>query len=283
MNHLHIMKRTLLLLVFALHLTLGLKAGETVFYSGYIGSYEIEMELHPVEADDHNVEGRYRYKGKTAYLDLQGDYYPGGVMRLEESWNGKISGTFYIEHSDEGAWSGKWINETKWHEVELMLESGDQTSLEPYNIWEKNEQTNSSITGSYVDLNYFVNDMWFSDEERILEIGFNGGVVSVEELSPDSIHIIFNLTCGPTYHIAWMDGKAVKIGNRKYEFISTEFDEEPCHLQFEFGEGKMNIIQKSSGFACGFGARAYAEGEFLKVNDQPVAGEEPTVEGAMGE
>ena len=127
--------------------------------------------------------------------------------------------------------------------------------------------------------------MWFTNDNPQLEVAFNGGCVNVERLSDDEIKVGFNLICGPTYHMAYFAGKAKKIGENKYESKgATEYGDpdNPCHLIFTFKDKVLTIDQESSSMACGFGARAYAGGEFIKVNDNWVGEEEPTVSEALG-
>lgn len=277
------MKKTMLLAICLLFSSLGF-AQAPVKYAGAIGTYSIEVELYPSGSKEHSATGKYRYKGKTSYLDLKGDFLPGGAVYLEESYNGKVTGEFYLEKGDEGSLTGKWIGGEKYYETELMLESGDMTALYPESTEDLRESTSPGIEGSYASEFFFINDMWFREDNPQMEIGFNGGAIAVREVSEDTINVHFDLICGPTYHMAYYNGRAWKTGPNTYEAKFSEFDdEEGCHLIFVFTDRQMEIQQKSSSFACGFGARAYAEGTYDKVNDEAVEPDgEITVEDAKG-
>lgn len=268
----------LLLLSFSCFLS---SAEPLVTLHGTIGKYKIEMELNSDTKGKSDIKGKYRYAGKTAYLDIQGDMYGSDIVYLEESWNGKVTGSFYLEWDSEGLWKGKWIGDKAVHEAQLKVQTGSMSMLRPYTIESHAAFVSEGISGSYVSEHYFINEMWYSEENPNLEIGFNGGVVTVKELSSDKLEIHFNQVCGPTYHLAYFSGEAVKIGEGKYEYRGNMDADEDCHLQFSFKSGAIEITQVSSGFACGFGARAYADGTFEKVNDEAVEGEDLSVEDVL--
>ena len=73
-----------------------LQAQATPSFSGFIGKYAIELELNPGNEAEFNIVGKYRYKGKTAFLNLQGKNYVGGVMYIQESYNDEVTGEFYL-------------------------------------------------------------------------------------------------------------------------------------------------------------------------------------------
>lgn len=250
-------------------------AAQQLALKGSIGKYPIEMELSlektsPLEA---TLAGRYRYQGKTAYLDLSGALLGGGLIHLTESYEGEETGNFYLEVS-ENALQGTWLGGSKYHEVSLDIVKGG-IDPEDYSLDRLTEQTSTDMEGSYATAVYFLNDMWFSEENPSLETGFNGGVVTARDLGSGKMEFAFQLVCGPTYHLAYFRGEAEQTGPLEYTFNApTEYGEEPCHLVFTFSEGKLSIEQKSPSWECGFGARAYADGEYQKVSDQVVESED---------
>jgi hypothetical protein len=257
-------------------------AQSTVNLKGNIGKYSIEMELEPSADKNGNVKGKYRYAGKTAYMDLEGDYLSGEILYLQESWDGKVTGSFYLTHSDENTFTGKWIGTKSVMEAKLTVTSGEINDLISYTLESYSALASDEITGSYVSEYYFINDMWYTEDNPSLEIGFNGGVVTAQQKGADSVQVYFNLICGPTYHFAYFSGTAWKIGESKYKYRgSMDPDEEACELIFEFKSGSVDITQESSSFACGFGARAYAEGSFGKVNDKAIKGEDLSIEDVL--
>lgn len=274
------MKKLISLLTLSLLFTC-VTAQNPIQLNGKIGKYSIEMELQAPKSKSEGVKGKYRYAGKTAYIDLKGDYVGGGILWLEESWDGKVTGTFFLELESEGLFTGKWIGTKSALDATLEVKSGDTQDLISYTLESYSALTSDGITGSYVSEYYFINDMWYTEDNPTLELGFNGGVVTAEEFGEDSLRVYFNLICGPTYHFAYFAGTAWKIGEAKYKYKGNQYDEEACELIFEFKAGSMSITQESSSMACGFGARAYAEGSFEKVNDKAVKGEDLSIEDVL--
>ncbi len=270
--------------VFALSLVFGLTHA-SVKLAGQIGKYKIAMELVASTSDKNfGVRGKYNYEGKTQSLDVKGNIYGGTILQLTESFQGKETGAFFLEYNTAGNWAGKWIAGSKVLETSLREISGSTHDLEPYSLETYFDKTNGSITGSYVSETYFVNDFNFSDDNPVLEVGFNGGVVTVQELGRDKIKFRFEMTCGPTYHFAGGSGVAIKAGPAEYRYKEVLYDDEgACELTFSIHAKTVDITQISSGMACGFGARAYADGSFEKVNDKAVQVEdELTIEDALG-
>jgi hypothetical protein len=103
--------------------------------------------------------------------------------------------------------------------------------------------------------------MWYSEDNPSVEIGYNGGYVDIFSISEDSLTFIAEMVCGPTYHIAYAEGTAYKVGtNYVYKY------EDECEITISFSEKKLKIIANKS-FECGFGARAYMDHELYKAND----------------
>ncbi|MBK9448364.1 MAG: hypothetical protein IPN95_02900 [Bacteroidetes bacterium] len=267
------MIRYFLLSVLAFSCTM---ASASVKLSGSISKYKFTMELVSSTVDkDYGVRGRYQYAGKTAYMDVKGNLYDHSVLHLTESFEGKETGNFYLELDDNGDWSGKWIGNNKAMEAKLVVTSGDMEELAPYDLSAYTEKCNSALTGTYVHEYYWINDFQYDESEPNLEVGFNGGTVTIQEIGKDKISFSFSITCGPTYHGAYLSGTATKTAPNEYTYKQSPMDDgEICHVTFTFDGKSVNLGQQSGNMECGFGARAYAEGSFDKVNNLVIESDE---------
>ena len=277
------MKSLILILFTALFIPAFLKA-ETVKIKGKIGGeYEIEMELKKSGEPEYFIAGKYKYKGKTAYLTLEGNLYNDDILYLVEYDPSKeVTGHFFLENTGTNTWKGKWTGNSKYFDVEIEVISGNTAQFKQYDLDKMNQSCSSELTGSYYWGLHFLNDMWLEDTGN-MEIGYNGGVVSVKEISKDSIWVKFELVCGPTYHIASFEGSAKKTGTNEFVFNSSLYEgEDPCHLIFSFKNKTLNIEQKSSSMDCEFGARAYAHGEFNKIHNKIASDEIISLEDVLG-
>lgn len=256
-------------------------ASASVKFSGNISKYKFTMELvSSTVSKDFGIRGRYQYAGKTAYMDVKVNLFGHTVLQLTESFEGKETGEFYLELDDHGDWSGKWIGNGKALDAKLIVTSGDVSELAPYDLQQYQAKCNSAITGSYASEFYWVNDFQYDEENPALEVGFNGGVVTIKEVGKDKIEFSFGLTCGPTYHGAYLSGTATKTDPNVYTYKQSPMDDgEICHVTFTFREKSVHLSQESGNMECGFGARAYADGDFMKVNNVVVEGEH---EGGIG-
>ena len=234
---------------------------EPVRLMGRIGTYDIEVELDYVLGQDHTLAGRYRYAGKTDWLDLVGDLFGQQAAALTESWQGTETGRFFLE-TDAKGFVGVWVAGDKDLRVELEFVAG---SLGDLVVPQDKPPVNETLFGTYSTSFYWLNEMWAPN----YEIGFNGGDVVVGEAPYGDLQIRFDFVVGPTYHIASFNGRAQQIGPQKYEHNQVmEYGEEPCHLIFDFSSGALQITQHSPSFHCGFGARAHAEFELAKISDE---------------
>ena len=103
-----------------------------------------------------------------------------------------------------------------------------------------------------------------------IDLIFNGGTANFKKLGKDSLQFLVEMVCGPTSHIAYASGKAVKKGNL-YLYkanISGEADNW-CEITFTFSNKKVIAVANAS-FDCGFGARAYLDNELIKVSNKPL-------------
>lgn len=248
-------------LLFLICLSIGLGTdvlADPLMLEGSIGDYSIEMEITKKNPETGVFNGRYRYIGKENYLEVKGMIF-GNCLQITESYNEAETGEFYLTIGDTLI-TGKWVGNSKWYDVSLKVKSGDISLIEAKSLKDYSAKTNDAITGSYGDEYYFVNDMWIEEGAQV-EIGFNGGYAVVEELGGDSIAFQVEAVCGPTYHLAYAAGVAHKSG----DFYLYKYDES-CEIKIKFSKKAVHFKANAS-YECGFGARAYLDHDFTKIND----------------
>lgn len=257
-------KLFLVLIAFALTTQIGF-ANDAVI-NGKIGTYPVEMTVSKVDWESGEVEGRYRYANKTSYLTLNGQLY-GSCIYLEEFYHEKKSGEFYLD-VEEGALIGKWIANNKVMDVTLEWTTDLSNKLKYKRLEDFRKETNKNITGTYRNEVYFLNDMWLTEENPVMEIGYNGGAALIEEINADTIHFLVTAVCGPTYHLAYANGYAVKTKPNEYYCLYNANEGDSCEIFINMGSQSTFISAKSNNsFTCEFGMRAYLEHEFIKVDD----------------
>lgn len=234
--------------------------------SGKIGDYPIEMVFSSTNWTTGKISGKYRYQSKTKYIELNGQIF-GNCLQLTETVKGEVTGEFYLEREADTLY-GKWLSTKRHYDVRLLIESGDRTILKSKSLSDYKSEVTDRINGTYHNAHYFLNDMFLTDQNIEMEIGFNGGLAVIEKISNDSIYFQVNVGCGPTYHIAFAEGIAVKNkGSEKYTFkIENEYSEDLCTITIVFGKKEVSF-EATEGFACGFGARAYLSHTFLKTSE----------------
>ncbi len=232
-------------------------AAETVRFDGSIGPYGIEVELADEEAV---LAGRYRYDGRDSWISLSGETFGQSAIRLEETVDGAVTGTFFLE-TGQGNLEGYWAGAGTDYAVQLEPISGELGALfkdEPV------EELSASLTGRYEVGYHWVND-WFAPN---YEIGFNGGEANVVQLAPNVILVGFNFIVGPTYHFAGFQGLAALTSDGSFVHdAALSGGDEPCRLVFSFENGGLSIEDIDNGFACQFGARAHANFDLQKVSN----------------
>lgn len=230
---------------------------EPVSFSGYIGPYEVEVELSPLVED--RVEGRYRYVGRDAWLSLSGVAYGTQVMQLDEWADDTQTGRFFLEVLD-GDLQGIWQGGEAEHPVRFVSKTSvlDAFPMNP------REDVGAGLTGRYEIHHYWLNDHFAPH----FEVGFNGGTVNVIQLAENEIFVSFEFAVGPTYHIASFQGRAQR--QRENLFVHDQIlpgGNTPCRLEFFFQYNELNITDQGNGYACQFGARAHANFDLPKVSD----------------
>ena len=234
---------------------------ETIRLSGTIGTYAVEMELARDSAVPGAISGRYQYVGRDIWLTLPGMSFAAQALEMTESWRNDETGHFYLA-TQNGRLEGHWVNGTRDLPVTLYIKDGHLGQLEAPNALQP--LTPSNIPGTYAVNWYWVND-WFAPK---YEIGFNGGQAVVAAITAATLQIGFDLINGPTYHVASFRGQAQRTGPKTFTHNAIlDYADAPCHLDFTFVKGRLDITQHSPSFDCGFGARAHAEFALEKVSD----------------
>jgi hypothetical protein len=240
-------------------------------YTGTIGKYNIEFEFLSIGWIDGVITGRYKYANKDKYLQLEGVML-GNCLQLTEYYGDESTGDFYLTFGEENTISGKWIAAPKSYDVNLSYVSGDLSTLTCKSPEDYASCINTEVTGTYVNEFWFLNDYFFSEDNVQMEIGFNGGFLMIEDTRDDSINFKVEVICGPTYHIAYAEGRCKKKGDKAkyvipFEPYGDETEGTDCVIEFEFSYGTVSVTANGS-FTCGFGARAYLDHTFTKVGNE---------------
>lgn len=231
---------------------------------GNVGGYDIEMIIEVSDYDTGEFTGRYRYLSQENYLSIVGTNY-GSVIYIEEFYNEKNTGAFYLDVEDENL-TGWWANETKTFTVELKTFEGNKSHLSTKSLEDFSEECNNDITGTYEVDYYYISDYWVTEENPAYELGYSGGSIVFEDAGGGKLKFELEFVCGPTYHIASAEGIAVKDGD-VYKYSEILWDEDACEITFKFSE--KGVYASSNGnYTCGFGARAYVDHELIKTDDK---------------
>jgi hypothetical protein len=233
-------------------------AQEALRYQGFVGTYPVELLIENNDEEYGLVSGTYRYMKKTTYIEIQGEVGP-PVVYLEEYVNGDTTGYWYLEMNGDSL-TGKWVGNGLVYDVVLEYTTGDRSLLSRKTEHDYNKEVNGDLTGEYEVNEYFINDMWVTEENLHPELGYNGGVLTIEELDEGRIEFMVEAVCGPTYHIAYAEGIAEKSGS-EYVYRNGE-----CLITFTFNNKRVKVSAASS-MDCEFGARAYLGHEFIKVSN----------------
>jgi hypothetical protein len=238
---------------------------------GKIEKYPIVMDIQQVDWVTGDIQARYRYANKESYLLLEGNLMQ-DVIWMEESYKGKVTGHFYIELKNDTL-KGKWISGEKWFDVELYPGKKAIKQLKKKQLIDYQKEVSKGVSGGYADETFFINDMWFRDDNPQLEVGFNGGALVLEQIHADSLKFWVNTISGPTYHIAYASGIAHINADGLYECLIDTYENDTCMVYIETRDRAAHVWAKGN-FICGFGARAYLDHVFTKISDRYVYKEE---------
>ena len=232
---------------------------------GKIGPYPIVMELDQLNWETGDLTGRYRYANKSTFLTLEGNVAQ-QVIWMEEIYDGEVTGVFYLSHEGDTT-RGKWIADKKWYDVELYTSRKTIKNLATKTLDDYKKDVSSNLSGGYANEHYYINDMWFREDNPQMEIGFSGGTLVMEELHADSLRFIVNTVSGPTYHIAYASGIAIKNEEGLFECLVEAYEGDSCIVYIEPKQKEAHVWARGN-FLCGFGARAYLDHTFIKITDR---------------
>ncbi len=234
--------------------------------TGKIGKYSIEMLITQFDKSTTQFKGSYNYKGKKGALQIKGEIR-GDCMSIDEFFKNKNTGSFYLSKEDGDSLKGFWKAENKDPLTVLLKYKNAETAkqLAPNDLMTLNKSTSNDIDGTYKVEQYFISDLFYPN----IDLVFNGGTANFKKLGKDSLQFLVEMVCGPTSHIAYASGKAVKKGNLYiYKANISGEDDKWCEITFTFSNKKVIAVANAS-FDCGFGARAYLDNELIKVNNKP--------------
>ncbi len=256
------MSRHFFLAIFTLIFSCSFSYGQQkpLIIEGGIGKYPIDMKITASDPENGTFEGVYNYRGHKNKLNIQGEVF-GDCILITESFKGKETGEFYLEAVGDEL-KGKWLDSSRWFSVDLKIISGDRSMISRPSLEERYKDLSNEITGTYKTEYYFINDMWFREDQPNIELGYNGGIFAVEEFAGDSLAFAFEVICGPTYHFAIGEGIAYKSGD---SYICQMYEE--CLLEISVEDKKIKAVAHGSSVDCGFGARAYLDDVFIKTSE----------------
>ena len=234
--------------------------------TGKIGKYSIEMFITQFDKSTTQFTGSYNYKGKKGALQIKGEI-KGDCITIDEFFKNKNTGSFYLSKEDGDSLKGYWKAENKDPLAVLLKYKNAETAkqLAPNDLITINKSTSNDIDGTYKVEQYFISDLFYPN----IDLVFNGGTANFKKLGKDSLQFLVEMVCGPTSHIAYASGKAVKKGNLYlYKANISGEDDKWCEITFTFSNKKVIAVANAS-FDCGFGARAYLDNELIKVNNKP--------------
>lgn len=198
-------------------------------YTGTIdGKHAINLVL--TNWGDGFVSGYYAYQKSGKRIELSGEMLDSNRFQLIEMVNGKETGVFSGVLGNPSRIGGFWSDAAKRKKL-------------PFEILETEPATDSIGWAG----NWHLNEVW------------DGGTLLIGNVKPSSFD--FALTIVRSSHNGTIEGTAKRQGKRA-EFKLKDFEDEPCYLTFERQGDLLLVDQKSSSFACGFGARAYATGQY---------------------
>jgi len=232
--------------------------------TGKIGKYPIELFITQFDKSTSQFKGTYNYQGKKSALQIKGEL-KGDCMTIEEFFKNKSTGSFYLSKEDGDSLNGFWRAGTKDPLTVALKYKNTETAkqLVAKDLMTLNKSASNDIEGTYKMEYYFINDLFYPN----IECSFNGGSVNIKKLGKDSLQFLVEMVCGPTYHIAFAEGKAVKKGNMYVYKANISGEEDKwCEITFTFNDKKVKAVANAS-FECGFGARAYLDNELIKVSN----------------
>ncbi len=211
------------------------KAPGTYFLKRYDGTLDGKLPISMVLINwgDGFMSGRYWQQGTSKIFSLSGELSDSLSFKIAETVKFKETGTFEGTLDDPSHLSGTWFNPKRSKKMAFDL-----------------REIPASDTLGWTG-NWHLSEVW---DEGLLLIG---------NVTADSFD--FALSIFRSSHVGTLEGRA-KFNDSKAFYNLKDFEDEPCKLNFELNKDLIVVSQGSSNFACGFGARANADGKYEKKN-----------------
>ena len=199
-------------------------------FQGTIGD-DMAIEMVLTKWPDDFLSGHYSYKSQSGKsLELTGEMLTGTNFQLVEYAADDQTGIFKGSIQQDGKITGTWTNADNAKRYDFSLE--EVVSTADRDGW----------TGAW-----HLNEIW------------DGGTLLIGNVREDAFDFALNVVRNTHLGSVW---GAATLKDGKATFKMSEFDDEPCELTFFHQSDRIEIKQISSSFACGFGARAHANGVF---------------------
>ena len=216
--------------------SLSMLPGTTAQFDGFLKSFhgflengkEIEMVL--INWGDGFLSGNYWFTRYGTPIELSGEMLDSTMFELIESHDFKDTGSFRGKFTDPSSISGNWSNPAKT--VQYSFDLAEVQSLADEEHWNGN---------------WHLNEIW------------DNGTLMIGNVTRDSFDFALNVL--RSGHIGTIQGKA-HVHGKHASFLQRDYEDEVCSLKFEHHGEFIELIQESSNFACGFGARAFVGGKY---------------------
>ncbi|MDD4149344.1 MAG: hypothetical protein PHE33_04890 [Bacteroidales bacterium] len=233
---------------------------------GNIGGNEINMNITNPDYTTGEFKGGYFYLNdydKHITFQIKGVNY-GTLIYMEEFYSNNLSGKFYLEKISDYI-TGYWVFEEKSLPVQLEIVDNRRTFFVLKSLREYSLNTNNSVSGIYKFNYYFLNNYYVTAENPDYKIGFNGGILYVENIGENEIGFELEVICGMTYQRAFINGVATKIGNT-YIYKAENDDDKQCEITFKF-KRKYVFIKAENDNSCNFKEEVFLDHKLIKVRD----------------
>ena len=200
-------------------------------YQGKIGG-EHPIQMHLINWGDGFLSGYYFYTQTGKKIELQGEMHLNEVVTLQAYLGDKAIDKFVFPFTDlrniKGEWSSPGKKNLSFELSEIPVADKDKWSG-----------------------NWYLNETW------------DGGQLLIGEVADDSLYFALSFT--RSSHIGEVDGKAWVQGDSAIFNQALDYGgaaDQPCRLIFLLHPDHIQIRQESETSACGFGMRAYADGDY---------------------
>ncbi len=201
------------------------------FKGKFMDDKDIEMVL--IKWDDGYVSGKYWYPGSRKAIELNGETESDSRFQILEGRFGNETGIFDAELVNGNVLRGFWSSMNGTRQIPFEL----------------SESVSASDTLGWSG-NWYFNDVW------------DNGVLMIGNVRANNLDFALSIT--KAGHQGSINGTA-KISGSKAVFRTTEFDDSPCILTFDYAFDHITVEQNGANFSCGFGARAYAGGRYDRI------------------